>query len=293
MKRLLLSLLLSSVVWSLEVSAQTDVSLFLRADSVERSVIDTTENDLYKKVGHHGPAVENSYMAMRIYFKAGAAIDVYSKQKPRLELRKYGWYPTTAEILAGAGCDEYRVGKTPGPGGFALWDGEKVVPLTSTEGRRAEVRKTKEGAEASMLLRGVKCDGRSLDIQLTVSMTNDSRIAKVTCECVNGGLVTFVSGLNYHPGQHLEIDRGRLAAWGVHPADVVKDPLPIGAAVFYSPKDFQGVFLDNETGYAAIRSVKPVKKAQVRVIVSCSREDKLNNEQKFFDFVRDFVESGN
>lgn len=266
---------------------QTDVSLFLRSDSVQRAVIDTTADDLYKKVGHHGPAVENSYMAVRLYFKAGCALDVYSKTRPGLELRKYGWYPTELEIAGGAGCDEYRVGKTPGPGGFALLDGDEVVPLTSTRGRRAEVGTTKEGAYASMLLRGVRYQGGEVDILVRVTMSNTSRVATVSAECVQGGPVVFVSGLNYHPGQRLEIGRGRLAAWGVHPADVVKDPLPIGAGVVYDERNWAGVTLDNALGHAMIRSTKPVKKASVLVVVGCSREDKLNTPKRFFDFVDD------
>ncbi len=267
------------------VMAQTDVSLFMKSDHVQRAVVDTTLDNLYKPIGHHGPAVENSYMALRLYFKAGCAVDVYSKNRPSLELKKYGWYPTEADIAAGSGCDEYRVGKTTGLGGFSLWDGERQVMLEGTRGRRAEVRKTQDGAEMSMLVRGVEYKGDKVDIKVTVRVWDDSRLAEVSAECVSGQKVTFVSGVNFHQGQQMRIADGRVAVWGVHPADVVKNPLPIGAGLTYSTKDWDGLFVDNALGFIAVRSRRPVSRAKVYVVAACSREDALNTCDKFFDFV--------
>lgn len=265
--------------------AQTDVSLFMKADHVQRAVVDTTLDNLYKPIGHHGPAVENSYMALRLYFKAGCAVDVYSKNKPCLELKKFGWYPKDEDIAAGSGCDEYRVGKTTGLGGFSLWDGEKQILLEGTAGRRAEVQKTKDGAQMSMTVRGVEYKGEKVDIRLTVKVWNDSREAEISAECVSGQKVTFMSGVNFHQGQQMRISDGRIAVWGVHPADVVKNPLPIGAGLTYSTKAWDGLYVDNELGFVAIRTRKAVTKASVRVVAACSREDALNTCAKFFDYV--------
>lgn len=267
------------------MSAQTDVSLFMKADKAQRAVVDTTLDDLYKPIGHHGPAVENSYMALRIYFKAGCAIDVYSKNSPSLELGSYGWYPTDEQIAAGSGCDEYRVGKTTGLGGFSLWDGERQVLLKGTEGRRTEVRKTKDGAEMSMTVRGIEYLGEKVDIRLTVRVWNDSREAEVSAECTSGQKVVFMSGVNYHPGQSMKVADGRLAAWGVHPADVVKNPLPIGAGLTYDTKAWTGVEIDNTQGFMSIRTKKAVSSAKVRIVAACQREDALNTCQKFLDYV--------
>lgn len=59
--------------------AQTASSLFLRSDSLQVKELVSETADMYKKVGHHGPAVENSHMALRIYFNNSGAIDLYSK----------------------------------------------------------------------------------------------------------------------------------------------------------------------------------------------------------------------
>ena len=77
MKRLLVSYLILLVC--VTASAQTAHSLFWRSDSLQVDEIVSETANQYKKVGHHGPAVENTYMALRIYFNDSGAIDVYSK----------------------------------------------------------------------------------------------------------------------------------------------------------------------------------------------------------------------
>lgn len=266
-------------------AAQTDVSLFVRADKVQRAVLDTTANDMFRTIGHHGPAIENSYMALRVYYKDGCAIDVYTKTKSCLELEKYGWYPKPEDMAAGSGSDEYLVGKTPGLGGFSLWDGEKVVPLTSTEGRRIEVAKEGKGSKLSMLLRGVEYKGGKVDIKLTVSVEDGSRDAIVEAECVSGQKVVFVSGVNFHKGQQIQTSCGHVAVWGLHPANVVKNPSPLGGGLAYCSRAWKGLDIDTELGYVGIMTKKAVKKASVRVCSASAREDALNTQQKFFDYV--------
>ena len=77
--------------------AQTAKSLFLKSDGKQVTKIFSELGNEYKTVGHHGPAVENAYMALRIYFNDSGAIDVYSKTGRGMELEKYGWYPTEVE----------------------------------------------------------------------------------------------------------------------------------------------------------------------------------------------------
>ena len=98
--------------------AQTAASLFWRSDSLQVNEIVSETGDQYRKVGHHGPAVENSHMALRIYFNDSGAIDVYSKTGRGMELEEYLWYPTPMQQEHGAGNDEYLVGKTVGLGGW-------------------------------------------------------------------------------------------------------------------------------------------------------------------------------
>jgi len=93
----------------------TDVSLFMRADSTEYlNEVSSESGDLFKSIGHHGPAIENEWLAYRLYFDHKAAIDIYSKANPGLELKQYRWYPSANEQQEGAGADYYKVGSTVG-----------------------------------------------------------------------------------------------------------------------------------------------------------------------------------
>ena len=70
----------------------TDTSLYMKSDKITYLTdIGSETGDLYKTIGHHGPAIENEWMALRIYFSDKVAIDVYSKSKPALELKKANW----------------------------------------------------------------------------------------------------------------------------------------------------------------------------------------------------------
>ena len=264
-------------------SAQTGTSLFFRSDSVQVSEIVSDGPDQYRKVGHHGPAVENPWYALRIYFNDSGAIDLYSKSGRQMELRKYLWYPTREQQEnEGAGCDEYRVGKTVGLGGIALWDNGREVKLTA-ERRTARVGKFRGGAFAEMISYGVPYAGRKVDISVRIEMKDDSRKAKIVAKVLSGGRVQFVTGLNYHPGESVRTARGVIGAWGIHPADVSENPIEVGAGMKYDPCDYIG---DPETLDDMVRLIsKPRRRLVTKVVAASVKEDGLNTPEKFFDYL--------
>ena len=68
---------------TLAAQNKTDVSLFLRSDSTTYlNEVSSESGDLFNALGHHGPALENEWLGLRLYFDRKAAIDVYSKIKP-------------------------------------------------------------------------------------------------------------------------------------------------------------------------------------------------------------------
>ena len=222
--------------------AQTDVSLFWRADSVQVAEIVSAQPVQYGFVGHHGPAVENSHFALRIYFNDSGAVDLYSKSGARMELLEYLWYPTGEQQREeGAGRDEYLTGRTLGLGGIALWDGEEVLPLKATNGRTARVGRTRGGAFAEMIAYGVPYRGGFVDISLRIEMKNRGRDATITASELGGREVQFVTGVNYPEGAEVECGRKYVAVWGAHPADVSREPFPIGAGMRFRPGRFESV----------------------------------------------------
>ena len=277
MKRLLVSYLILLVC--VTASAQTAHSLFWRSDSLQVDEIVSETANQYKKVGHHGPAVENSHMALRLYFNDSGAIDVYSKSGRGMELKQYLWYPTSVQQTEdGAGCDEYRVGKTVGLGGIALWDGEKEVKLVATRGRTARVGDMKNGSFAEIIAYGVPYGKDTVDVSVRIDMSVKKREATITAKELSGKKVQFLTGVNYHEGQRVTYADGYISVWGIHPADVSQNPIPIGAGMFYTAKAFAKV----EKTEDMVRIIsKPTARITTKVVAASTKEAELNSAKRF------------
>ena len=263
--------------------AQTASSLFLRSDSLQVKEIVSETADMYKKVGHHGPAVENSHMALRIYFNNSGAIDLYSKNGRGMELLKYKWYPAEKDQEEnGAGCDEYMVGKTVGFGGIALWDGESEVKLVATGGRTARVGDTSKGSYAEMIAYGVPYKGDIVDISIRIDMFAKKREATVTATELSGKKVQFLTGVNYHEGERVSMGEGWVSVWGVHPANVSVDPKPVGAAILYNAKKFEsGTKTENMVRLVSF----PASSVSTKLIGASTKEAELNSAKRFEAYV--------
>lgn len=271
-----LTILLALATFS--ASAQTAKSLFWRCDSLQVNEIVSEKGNQYNKVGHHGPAVENSHMALRIYFNDSGAIDLYSKSGRGMDLDRYHWYPDSLQLAKGAGNDEYLVGKTVGFGGVALWDGEKEVKLVATGGRTARVGDTKKGAFAEMIAYGVEYCGGLVDIVIRVDVTEGSREAVITARELSGKKVQFLTGINYHEGQDVFYGKGHIGVWGIHTGGKTRYVTPIGAGMFFSDKQFPT--LEKTDDMVRIIS-RPSTEVKTRVIASSSREAELNTFKRF------------
>lgn len=272
-----------SLILGANSDAQTATSLFWRSDSLQVKEIVSQQAVQYNFVGHHGPAVENSHCALRVYFNDSGAIDVYSKSGKQMELREYLWYPTVKQQAEGAGCDEYLVGRTVGVGGIALWDGEKEVKLKATKGRTARVGEIKGGKYAEMIAYGVEYKGELVDVSIRVEMKDNSRVAKVIATELNGKKVQFLTGINYQKGETVEYGKNYIAVWGIHPADVSQNPSPLGAGMWFKP----GKFVAVEKTADMVRIIsKPAKTISTQVVAASTKEDELNTEAKFVSYMK-------
>jgi Domain of unknown function (DUF4861) len=278
--RLLLAAGIGSQAWA---ENKTDASLFMKSDSnAYQTEIQSKSGDLYLSIGHHGPAVENEWMALRIYFDQKGAIDVYNKAKPGLELKESRWYPDAAKQKAGAGADYYKVGKTIGLGGVRLWDGKKVVMLHPVSMRTAKVAKKEDSSVMEMISEGVPYKGRKVDIVVRVTVKSGVRFADVEAEVLKGGNVQFVTGINHHPGLETQKKKGRIATWGAHPEDVAAEKVAVGAALIYRPDDFPK---QQENGSEILLISKPTAKISTKIISACAREPEINTMEKFVRYI--------
>ncbi|KDN55810.1 DUF4861 family protein [Flavobacterium seoulense] len=262
----------------------TDTSLYMKSDKITYLTdIGSESGDLYKTIGHHGPAVENEWMALRIYFSDKVAIDVYNKANPGLELKKASWYPTPAQQKEGWGADYYKVASTVGLGGVKLWDGEKLVSLDPVTNRLARVGKTDTTSWMEMISRGVPYKGKKVDILVRVTVFSGKREAKVEAVSLNGEKVQFATGVNYFKGFETKKGNNYIAVWGEHPEDVAAEVVGIGAAIKYNPKDYVKN-TDDGTQYLLIS--KPTKHLATEIISVCGREKEINTLDKLEAYIK-------
>ncbi|MBL7110330.1 MAG: DUF4861 family protein [Bacteroidales bacterium] len=269
---------------------KTEVSLFLRADSsAYLTEISSETGDLFSELGHHGPAIENEWMSLRIYFDKKAAIDVYSKSRPGLELLEARWYPTPEQQQNGWGADYYKAGTTVGLGGVRLWDGEKVVPLDPVTNRYAAV--SKEGSSSYMEMRseGIPYKDGIVDVIVRVTVYSGKREAKVEAMVPGGDPVQFVTGINYHNGQKVSKGDNYIATWGLHPEDVAVESVELGAAIIFDPGDFEGN-LDDSTQYLIIS--KPAKSLETWITSACGKGKEINTLEDFLSHVSEILIPG-
>lgn len=267
-----------------DATRHTYYSLFSRSDSLQVDRIFSPGGNEFKTVGHHGPAVENKYMALRFYFDSRGAIDVYSKSgRIDGELGRWLWYPPVeAQTNDGAGCDEYYVGKTLGLGGVRLWNGKEEIRLKTGAGRLCKVGRTDDGAFMEMISYRVAYQEDTIDLSVRVDVFESDRWATLTVKELSGKPLRFVTGVNYHPGSEVRKGDGWTAVWGEHPADVSGNPAPIGGALRFDSSEFPET---EDTGsYIRLISV-PLSSFSTRIAAASVKEDELNTAERFFAFV--------
>ncbi len=284
MKSIFLILTITTIsILHLNAQNNTDASLFMRSDSLETSEIKSETGDLYRKIGHHGPAVENEWMALRIYFNNKAtSIDVYNKQKKGLELLSKKWYPTAEEQKSGYGADYYKVGPTVGLGGVRLWDGEKEVLLAPISMRTARVKKEANYSQMEMLSEDVPYKGKKVDILLRVTAYSGLREMRVEAFALTDDDVQFATGINYWDGEKVKSTDNYVVAWGYHPEDVAAEKVKVGSAIIVNPDNFEKTVDD---GAQKLFISKPTKYISTWVTSTIDKDKSMGTMKAFEKYV--------
>lgn len=269
---------------ALQASAQnkTDISLQWKDSTQQSASISSETGNLYNKLSHHGPAIENEWMGLRLYFDHKVSVDVYNKTRAALELAAAAWYPTVEQQKEGWGADQYKVGTTVGLGGVRLWDGEKEQFLNPVKMRTARVKKEANISYMEMLSEGIPYKGDTIDVLVRVTVFSGMREAKVEAFALSNKPVQFMTGVNYHPKTETKEGKNYIATWGIHPEDVAAFQLNIGAGIVYNPSDFEKM-VKSPTQFQLIS--KPTKYLSTWVTSSCEREKELNTMGSFISYL--------
>lgn len=132
----------------------------------EHDTLFSFKDDMYRKLHHHGPAIESERAAYRVYFDKKQTIDTYGKKHEQLELRRSMWYSTPEQLAEGFGHDNLRVFGSIGVGVLKGWDAEKGMPHI-TDFKRREARVLAQGpvrAIMEMRVEGWNYCGRKLNM---------------------------------------------------------------------------------------------------------------------------------
>ena len=271
----------------MDACAQTATSLFMRSDSLQVEEIASPAPVLFGSVGHNGPAVENRFFALRLYFNDSGAIDLYSKSGEALELEKYDWYPTREQTLCeGAGIDAYDVGRTLGFGGIALWDDGSLVRLKATEGRTARVGRTRDGSFAELTAYGVEFRGVKYDVCMRVEMKDRGRDAFLTVSELSGRGLPFVCGLMCHDADTVDIGRRYISVWGSWSANDGSDDVSVGTGIKFRPAQIDR--FERRDGMLLL-GCRPDSEAGFRLCAGSSKEDELGSYAKFVSYMKKLV----
>lgn len=257
----------------------TAASMYLKKDkNTQLDYIESKSGNLFSKLGHHGPAIENQWYALRLYFSRKTAIDVYSKAKPGLELAEKKWYPSKKEQLAGWGADYYKVGNTVGLGGVKLWNGEKVLDLHPVDLRSARVTVYDDSTSIDMISEGVPYRGKKLNIKVCVTVYSSKREAKVEAFSMTGEPVQFVTGINYFKNLETRTGENYALTWGIHPEDVAAEKVKVGAAIILQKAVIEQQLDD---GKQLLFITKPVQSFSSRIASFNAREDGIDSFESF------------
>lgn len=165
----------------------------------ERDTLFSFKDDMYRKLHHHGPAIESEMGAYRVYFDKKQTIDTYGKKNKQLELRRSMWYSTPEQIEnEGFGHDNLRVFGSIGVGVLKGWDPEKGM-IHITDFKRREARVLAKGpvrAIMEMEVEGWNYAGRELNMtsRYTIYAGHSDVVVENFIEGDYEGL-TFVTGV--------------------------------------------------------------------------------------------------
>lgn len=282
--KIILIALLTFVTFGSYSQNKTDISLKWKDTDGQKTEISSETGDLYNKLEHHGPAIENEWMGLRLYFDHKVAVDVYNKTRPGLELAEAGWYPTEEQQKEGWGADQYKVGSTVGMGGVRLWNPEtqEEMLLNPVTRRTARVKKEACISYMEMLSEGIPYMGDTIDVLVRVTVFSGHREAKVEAFALSCKPVYFLTGINYHEKTETREADHYICTWGIHPEDVAAVQLNIGGAIIFNPDDFQSITKAPKQ-FELIS--KPTKYISTWITSACEKEPELNNMNTFVEYL--------
>ncbi|MEZ5008966.1 MAG: DUF4861 family protein [Chitinophagales bacterium] len=260
-----------------------DASLFWKSSGDYVDSISSDKGSLYLKLGHHGPAIENLWVAFRVYFNDFGGVDIFSKFKPGLELKKTKWYPSKLQRAEGFGSDNYQAGKTTGLGGIKLWNGNDFQNLGPVAKRTAEVILNDTLAQIVITSYAIPFKDGLIDVEFKLTTQIDTRHAVIEVRELNGTALELATGIPIHDELIVASTDGSVIAWGDYDSHEKHAVFNLGVALLYDTANFQS---NKITEKEHLLISKPTSYLKYYVTSSNEKEQSdLNTYEAFENYV--------
>ncbi len=280
--------------------ARVHAQMFLKEGKdkiVPKTEICATQDNMYNKLHHHGPAFESEFAAYRIYFDKKQTVDLYGKYNPGLELAETLWYPTDEQLAKGAGDDIIRVFGSVGVGTLRGWDSgaRRATNIEPMKSRCARiVASGPVRTVVDMQVKGWNYRDREVDITSRYTLWAGHRDCRVENIIENGAGLYFCTGVQKLAARtsHLKPEAGLSAVWGTDwPVnDTVKyAKQTVGLAVAIEPWRVVSSAEDGEN-YLWLLSVDERGHIDYRITYCAQKENfGVKTDKEFYRYAEDWA----
>lgn len=239
---------------------------------------DVNNREMYSSIYGHGAVLEGLYNAIRVYMDNRQSVDLYSKNRPQLELETTGFYTTRQQLSEGYGRDILWAGTSVAMGSFRGWlnDAPTTIDTVATRGQRivstGPLRSVIEVEDRDWVYNGTPI---CMVQRYTIFKGHRDYEVEITLKGAPNGSV-FATGvqkiMNNNTGF---IDPAGLAgSWGDNLPDKgmpeVTDTLGLG---IYVPEPYLVRTLEDEVNYLTLVSPDKNGKIKYSIIAAALRDE--------------------
>lgn len=234
---------------------------------------DVDNREMYSSIYGHGAVLEGLYNAIRVYMDNRQSVDLYSKNRPQLELETTGFYTTRQQLSEGYGRDILWAGTSVAMGSFRGWQNNAptTIDTVATRGQRivttGPLRSVIEvedrdwvynGTPINMVQRYTVYKGhRDYDVEISLKGALEGAVFATGVQKIMNNNTGFVDS------------NGLAGSWGDNLPDKgmpeVTDTLGLG---IYTPAPYLVKTLEDDVNYLTL--VSPDKNGKIKYSITAA-----------------------
>lgn len=253
---------------------------------------DVDNRQMYNSIYGHGAVLEGMYNAIRIYMDNRQSIDLYSKNRPQLELETTGFYTTAEQLADGYGRDILWAGTSVAMGSFRGWidNAPATIDSVATRGQRlvttGPLRSVIEVED-----RGWSYYGTSIDMRQRYTIYKGHRDyeVEVTVSGARRGSI-FATGIQkiMNDNEGFISNNGLAGSWGNNLPDKnmpqLTDTLGLGVSV---SAPYLVKTLEDDVNYLTLITPDSNNKIRYAITATALRDEtSVRTSKEWFEYLR-------